>query len=477
MIVLKIMFSMMLVMAFLAFIAQQLKSKAEKGLEDPRLVLSRFNKGTCIDGVRKLKVNDSLRHSLVVGQSGSGKTQAVFLTNLLRANKYMSYVVHDPSGEMRENSKNYLEKLGFTIKTINLAFPSQSHCYNPMKRLETSYSSAKRLANIIVSTALGNGQQDQFWNNKAEHLLSVFICFTKSSLDSKYHNITTVLQLLNSFASNPIGVDTIFAEKCNDKKLFEEYKVIASTDAKLMSNILSTSKAALSLFEGEDIQSLTVQDDIDFSELRTKPTVIFLQSSIMQLRHHAPLFSLIITQLQEELIRHLPKKEDRTITMLLDEMGVLLLPNFSDFLANCRKYKVACILGCQTNYQIKSKYGEDEGNNIIANCYSQLYFSNQPIETCQILEKIGGFYEEELENGKKERHLTLPAHEIRTLPKNEAILLLGGYKPMKLELTFAYESFALKQRMNLKSETNIINYRPNYEIPQLYIPKPKRVKN
>lgn len=476
MIVFKIILSLMLIMAFLAYVAQQFKSKAEKGLEDPGLVLRIFNKGTCIDGVRKLKLEDSLRHSLIVGQSGSGKTQAVYLTNLLRANKYMSYVVHDPSSEMREHSKNYLTRLGFTIKTINLAFPNQSHCYNPLKRLDNSYSSAKRLANIIVSTSLGNGQNDQFWNNKAEHILSVFLCFVKSSLEPKYHNMTTVLQLLNSFASNPIGVDTIFAEKCNDKKLFEEYKVIASTDAKLMSNILSTSKAALSLFEGEDIQQLTAQDDIDFSELRTKPTVIFLQSSIMQLRHHAPLFSLIITQLQEELIKHLPKKEDRAITMLLDEMGVLLLPNFSDFLANCRKYKVACVLGCQTTYQIVSKYGKEEGNNIIANCYSQLYFSNQPIETCTILEKIGGYYEEELENGKKEKHLTLPAHEIRILPKHEAILLIGGFKPMKVELTFAYESFVLKRRMNIKSETNIIKYRKKYEIPQLYIPKPKRVK-
>jgi type IV secretory pathway TraG/TraD family ATPase VirD4 len=475
MIVFKIILSLMLIMAFLAFVAQQLKSKAEKGLEDPSLVLSMFNKGTCIEGVRKLKMNDSMRHSLVVGQSGSGKTQAVFLTNLLRANKNMSYVVHDPSGEMRENSKNYLETLGFTIKTINLAFPNQSHSYNPLKRLDSSYGSAKRLANILVTTTLGEGSNDRFWNLKAEQILAFFICFIKS-LEPKYHNMATVLQLLNSFSSNPIGVDTLIAEKCTNKELFEEYKNIASIDAKLMSNILATTKASIAIFENEEIRDLTINDDIDFSELRQKPMIIFLQSSIMKLRFNAPLFSLIITQLMEEMIHKLPKKDDRAITMLLDEMGVLLLPNFSDFLANCRKYNVACVLGCQTTYQIISKYGKEEGNNIIANCYSQLFFSNQPIETCQILEKIGGYYEEELENGKKERHLTLPAHEIRILPKHEAILLIGGFKPMKVKLTFAYESYTLKNRMKMKSIANHANYREPYAIPSLYVPKPKRVK-
>ena len=444
------------------------------GLEDPSRVLSWFNKGFCLDGKRKIDIKSSIRHTVVIGQSGSGKTQCTFLPTLLRTDKTISYIVHDPSGEIREKISPYFSMQGYTIKIINLANPNQSHAYNPLKRIDKTYASAKQLASIIVSSALGQNSNDSFWNIKGEHILAVCIAFTKQ-LEKRFHHMGTVLKLLNSLSSNPVGVDFMFAEKCKDQKLFEEYKTIASTDSKLMSNILATAKASISIFEDESIMSLCSNDDIQFEDLRTKPTIIFLQSSIMKLRYHAPLFSMVLTQLMEELISDLPKKTDRTVFMLLDEMGVLNLPHFSDFLSNCRKYRIGCMLGCQTTDQIISKYGKEEGNNILSNCFSSLYFSNQPINTCKVLEQMGGYYEEEKE-GKIERKLTLPAHEIRTLTPKQAILMVGGMKPMKLDLMPAYESFLLKSRMKLKVDN--INF-PEHKIndaEELYIPVPKKVK-
>ncbi|MBL7837314.1 MAG: type IV secretory system conjugative DNA transfer family protein [Bacteroidetes bacterium] len=457
-----------------AFIYVQLNSKKEMhGLEDPSRVLSWFNKGFCLDGKKKLDIKSSVRHSVVIGQSGSGKTQCTFLPTLLRSDKSISFVVHDPSGEIREKVSPHFLMKGYSIKVINLANPSHSHAYNPLKRIDKSYASAKQLANIIVSSSLGQNSNDSFWNIKGEHVLAVCIAFTKQ-LEKRFHHMGTVLKLLNSLSSNPVGVDFMFAEKCKDEKLFEEYKTIASTDSKLMSNILATAKASISIFEDESIMSLCSNDDIQFEDLRTKPTIIFLQSSIMKLRYHAPLFSLVLTQLMEELISKLPGKSDRTVFMCLDEMGVLNLPHFSDFLSNCRKYRIGCMLGCQTTDQIVSKYGKEEGNNILSNCYTSLYFSNQPITTCKILEQMGGYYEEENE-GRVERKLTLPAHEIRTLHSNQAILMVGGMKPMKLDLLPAYESMLLSRRMKLFSEGISFPQR-NADIADLYIPIPKKTK-
>lgn len=457
-----------------AFLYTQLNLKKDMhGLEDPSRVLSWFNKGFCLDGKRKIDLKSSIRHSMIIGQSGSGKTQCTFLPTLLRTDKAISYIVHDPSGEIRDKTTAHFLLKGYTIRVINLSNPNQSHAYNPLKRIDKSYASAKQLASIIVSSSLGQNSTDSFWNIKGEHVLAVCIAFTKQ-LEKRFHHMGTVLKLLNSLSSNPVGVDFLFAEKCKDEKLFEEYKTIASTDSKLMSNILATAKASISLYEDESIMSLCSNDDIQFEDLRSKPTVIFLQSSIMKLRYHAPLFSLVLTQLMEELISKLPGKNDRTVFMLLDEMGVLNLPHFSDFLSNCRKYRIGCMLGCQTTDQIISKYGKEEGNNILSNCYSSLYFSNQPITTCKILEQMGGFYEEEKE-GRIEKKLTLPAHEIRTLPSSEAILMVGGMKPMKLDLLPAYESMLLSRRMKLFSEGISFPSR-KAEIADLYIPIPKKTK-
>lgn len=437
-------------------------------------VLSYWNKGICITGKNKrTTLEAAFRHSLICGQSGSGKSQSSFLPELLRATGSKSYLVHDISGELEKQTAGYLSAR-YAIKVLDMASVI-SHCYNPLKRIDVSYSAAKRVANVIVATSLGENNGDgKFFNIKAEQLLSVLIAITKQ-LEPRYHHMGSVITLLNAMSNNPAGLDFFVSDKCRDKKIFEEYSAIVATDPKLLSNITSTTKASISLFEDENIMRITSSDDFSFLELREKPTIIFLKSSVMSLRYHAPLFSLVITQLMETLLAELPKPGDLPVVMHLDEMGVLKLPNFSDFLSNSRKYKIACVLGCQTTSQIINKYGREEGNNILGNCYNHLYFSNQPLETCLVLEKMAGTVEVEIEKGRTEKKLVLPSNQIRTLNPRKGILLSGGVKPVLVALKPAYKNPVLRWRMNLPYERNISQAKQD-EIPLPYIPRPKRVK-
>lgn len=437
-------------------------------------VLSFWNKGIGITGKNKRnKLKDAFRHTLICGQSGSGKSQCSYIPELLRANGSKSYIVHDISGEIEATCGGYLHSKNYDIKVIDLA-SIYSNYYNPLQHIDESFSKAKQVASIIVSTTLGdNNGEGKFFNIKAEQLLSVLIAATKQ-LAPKYHHMGSVVTLLNAMSTNPVGLDFFMADKCKGK-VFEEYSAIAATDPKLMSNITSTTKAAISIFEDENIMRLTSASDFSFSQLRETPTVVYLKSSIMSLRYHAPVFSLIIIQLMETLLAKLPGSRDLPVVMHLDEMGVLKLPNFSDFLSNSRKYKVACVLGCQTTSQIINKYQKEEGNNIFGNCFTHLYFSNQPLETCLMLEKMAGTVELEIEKGRTEKRLVLPSNQVRILDPRKAILLAGGVRPVLVGLKPAYKNFVLKQRMNLSYERNIPELK-NEEIPLPYIPRPKRVK-
>lgn len=464
----------LLCVLLLALNPEVISGKPDPGYDPENKFLSFWNKGICITGPNKrMSLKAAYRHILVCGQSGVGKSQCSFLPELLRADGSKSYIVHDISGEIEKACGAHLSKK-HNIFTLDLD-SAYSNFYNPLQRIDESFSAAKRVASIIVSSSLGENNGDgKFFNIKAEHFLSVFIALTKQLKPEEQH-MGSVLKLINTFSSSPSSMDVFAADKAaKAPKVFEEYKTIIATDPKLLSNIVSTAKAAISLFEDENIMQLTARDDISFEDLRRKPTVIFLRSSVMTLRYNQPLFSLVITQAMSALLAKLPSKADLPVVMLLDEMGILKLPNFSDFLSNSRKYKVCCVLGCQTTSMIINKYGKEEGNNILANCATHLYYGNQPIETALILERMAGTVEVET-RGKIEKRTVLQAHHIRTLDPTRAILMTSGCKPIMVKLLPAYKNYVLKKRMEQPYKRNLPEITKE-EIPLPFIPKPKRVK-
>ena len=78
-------------------------------------------------------VDNGENHTLVIGATGSGKTQTViFPTVKILAKKRESMIITDPKGEIFEETANMLKARGYNVILLNFRDPQNGNAWNPM---------------------------------------------------------------------------------------------------------------------------------------------------------------------------------------------------------------------------------------------------------------------------------------------------------------------------------------------------------
>ena len=81
----------------------------------------------------KIHYNPSQTHNLIVGTTGSGKTQSIILPSILSiGNTDASMVINDPKGELYSLTSEYLKQLGYKVFTLNYFMPIAGTCFNQL---------------------------------------------------------------------------------------------------------------------------------------------------------------------------------------------------------------------------------------------------------------------------------------------------------------------------------------------------------
>ena len=90
-------------------------------------------------------VDDSEYHSLVIGATGSGKTQGVILPTVYSLAKAKeSMIITDPKGEIYEKTSNLLRARGYQILLLNFRDPQNGNAWNPMSLPYQMYKSGNQ---------------------------------------------------------------------------------------------------------------------------------------------------------------------------------------------------------------------------------------------------------------------------------------------------------------------------------------------
>ena len=128
------------------------------------------------DGIH-MWVDDGESHNLVIGSTGTGKTQCIIhpLVKIL-AKKGESMIVTDPKGEIYRESASLLKEKGYKIVILNFRDPQRGNCWNPLSlpyNLYRNGNSDKAMellddlaANILYDEA-GGASKDPFWEKTA----------------------------------------------------------------------------------------------------------------------------------------------------------------------------------------------------------------------------------------------------------------------------------------------------------------------
>lgn len=426
-----------------------------------RGILRKRNSGFCLDGKCSLSEGHSYRGALIIGGTGTGKTSTVIIPSMLKmGRKGHSFVIHDPSGEIYQSTAGFLRSRRYAIRQLRYDLAHQSDAYNPLGRMRTHHDIVQ-IANTLLSSHDGTASADPFWTGQAQSLLSTILELL-ANLNDPYRNMANVLHLLNILQAAPQRLRPIF-RKHAPKRLQAEFQSLIALSDKVLSGTIATAKSALSVFASQEVAEITSTDTLALEAIRSHPMAIFIQNPIMSQRVFAPLTSLFFTQLFEVLMRRLPQNTDRSVFCLIDEAASFKV-DWPLYLAQVRKYRVGVMMAVQSFEQIEEKYGVHDAQNIAANTFSKLYFSNQPQPTAHRLAKLLGTFQMTDERGAKHIRELMTPQEIRMMRKDKALLICGNQPPMMANLRPYYQS-ALRRQVIPQPERRIS--RSNKTIPLL----------
>ncbi len=410
--------------------------------EHPRL---RLAAGSFLVGVQDgrpvvLPPMEAARHGVVVGGSGTGKSRGYFLPNAAW-NLQSSLVCTDPKSE--------LWRLTSGLRTNAVRFaptdPGASACFNWVP-LCADAATAELCARALVESGNTKGTEQAWLDTEAAFFAGVFAhaatmehptpltayrLFTRQTVDS----------LIGQLLSSPSEVAR------------EQGMVFSQTQERMRGSIVPVVAARLQFMRDSKVARFTSSSHAppDFGSLRKTPSALYWcleESQIVRLR---PLTSLFFSLLLERLAQGGENGEGVPVTMLLDEFAnVGVIPGFETTIALARGRGVSLLLGLQSLSQLDARYGEHEARVILSNCGTKVALSGLDVDSAEYFSRSLG--EETARVDKTSRHgllnasyshstaenarRLLTADEVRRIGADEAIVLVGNRRPMRLGKAF-----------------------------------------
>ena len=289
----------------------------------PGIILGRYKRK-----IVKLPLDSHFNKNICVfGSSGSMKTTAFLLTNLLELSKYLkSIIVTDPKAEIYRTTSSYFRNIGYVVKVFNLKDMRHSDRWNPLAENENiaekeAISDVQTSANIIIANTQKKSGKDDFWPRTEENLLKAFMFYFLQILVDQ-NNLTNIYKKIASGDLNEI--DAIFKGLPNEHPAKMSYNIFATGSETMKASVITGLGTRLQTFQNEELQRLTAESDIDLSLPAKKPCIYYIITDDMNGAYDF-LSSLFYTFLFIKLVRYADSRPngrcDVDVFCFLDEFA------------------------------------------------------------------------------------------------------------------------------------------------------------
>lgn len=408
-------------------------------------------------------VADGFQHSLLFAPTGSGKGVGFVIPNLLFWDH--SVVVHDIKLENHQLTSGWRSKKGQEIYVWEPSNPDGvTHCYNPIDWVSAKpgqmVDDVQKISNLIMP-------EKDFWNNEARSLFLGVVLYliaddtkTKSfgevvrtmRSDDVVYNLAVVLDTLGD-AIHPVSYMNIaaFLQKADKER----------------SGVVSTMNSSLELWANPLIDAATASSDFNVMEFKKKRTTVFVGLTPDNIQRLQKLMQVFYQQASEFLSRKMPdeKEEPYGVMFLLDEFPTLgKMEAFKAGIAYFRGYRVRLFLIIQDTQQLKGTYEEAGMNSFLSNSTFRITFAANNYETANLISQLCGnktveqtsynkplFFDLNVSTrtqnvSKVQRALLLP-QEVITLPRDDQIVLIESFPPIRSKKIKYYEDKFFTSRL------------------------------
>ncbi len=407
--------------------------------------------------------------------SGSGKSASYSIPNAYQC--LGSYVFTDPKGELYDSTAGYLRNKGYEIKVLNLVRPQYSDGYNPLMHINSEIDVDVIANTIVKGQKTDGGGSDPFWDDSAEMLLKALIYYLLAKRPPEEQNLASCAELVR--AANTNGGSNLLTELISelpyDHPARMNYKSIEIAPEKTYSSILSTLQSKLGKFDSKEIAELTSTDTINFEEIGSRKTAVYVISSDTHTAYDFLLtifFSQMIQQLYDYADQNGGQLKEQTFFILDEFANIGKIPDFDKKISTSRSRKISFSVILQNVDQLEAVY-EKSYETIMGNCDTHVFLGSNSFKTLEYFSKQLG--EKTIDRDSisvsrdKQRHKTgtstsdqvmaralMTPDELRRLDVDQCIIFVKGIRPVKADKFYYFKHPMAKELKELEISHNDI---------------------
>ena len=435
--------------------------KKDYGIKKVHLIDDTYDAGgfPVINNGKDAGVDDSGQpHSLIMGASGSGKTQAFMFPLIKILGRHgESMIVTDPKGELYENCGALLKEKGYKIILLNFRDPKEGAAWNPFSypyRIykEGNSDKANELLQDLASNILidPNNKAEPFWEQTASNF------FTGLSLglfdDAKEEEINiNSINMMAEVGDDRIGASTYIKEYFKSKgELSPAYIAAAScinAPNETRGGIMSTFRTKTRIFSSQEaLSEMLSYSDFDIRDIGKEKTAVFLKVHDEKTTYHA-LATIFVKQAYEALIataQTFPNlKLPYRTNFILDEFANMpALKDVETMITASRSRNIRFSFVIQNFSQLNKVYGKDVAETIKGNCGNFVYLMSTELAALEEISKLLG----DQKPPKAEKDKPAPpirplftVSDLQALKEGEVIINRFRSMPFKTKLTYDWK--------------------------------------
>ena len=364
-------------------------------------------------------------HALIMGASGSGKTQAFMFPLIKILGRHgESMIVTDPKGELYEACGELLKEKGYKIILINFRDPKEGAAWNPFSypyRIykEGNVDKANELLQDLASNILidPNNKAEPFWEQTASNFFTGLSLGLFDDATEEEININSI-NMMAEVGEDRIGSSTFIKEYFKSKgELSPAYIAAAScinAPNETRGGIMSTFRTKTRIFSSQEgLSEMLSYSDFDIRDIGKEKTAVFLKVHDEKTTYHA-LATIFVKQAYEALIATAQtcpglKLPYRTNFVLDEFANMPALKDVGTMITASRSRNIRFSFVIQNFSQLNQVYGKDVAETIKGNCGNFVYIMSTELSALEEISKLLG--DKKPEKPKKDE----PAPPIRPL--------------------------------------------------------------
>lgn len=388
------------------------------------------NSGVPIGYDEDLLIEGRCNHSIIIGSTGSGKTQTITLPMLeMSGMAGESVLIYDVKNELYERTKERFQNRGYNVIKIDFEQMKETCFWNPLTlpqklfkegNIDKCQDLLEELGHSLLDDDM-DSNSDPFWSNSTVDLFTGIAL----SLFNIEENVT--LNRISEYVDYVKENKEDFIENLDKKGyVYSNLKGIFETPQDTMGSIIAVFNQKLKLFVSRiNLSNLLSKSSFDITKFSKEKTIIYVNSYDDYARYLIP---ILVSQIYYS--NEIYSSNNRVSIILDDFYNLKPIKNFSKILNYSRSNGIMFTIMVRGLNDLENVYTKKE-LEILKLCFGNIvYLLSQDIKTLEKISNMCGVGN--VFNGNNIPLISV--NELKTLKVFEAVILMNRMNPLKTKL-------------------------------------------